>query len=88
MKHNLRCCFVCMQNFSSLWIIYSAQEHILIQERGCESYKFEWNMYYHPHKTGVTESRRMRWAEHEVRRQATNFWEGKSRAGAISKICK
>jgi hypothetical protein len=47
----------------------------------------EQNMYYCPHKTVVIESRRMRWAEHEVWRQATNFWEGKSRVGAMWKIC-
>jgi hypothetical protein len=45
-------------------------------------------MYYCLHKTVVIESRRMRWAEHEVRMEATNFWEGKSRAGAMWKICK
>jgi len=35
-------------------------------------------MYYSPHTTGVIESRRMRWAEHGVRRQAGNQFLGRN----------
>jgi len=88
MKHNFTCCFVCMQNFAYLWI-YSAQEHIWIQERGCESYK----------TSGIctTVLIRLEWLNQRewdgqnmkyIGGQANNFWEGKSRTGAMWKICK
>jgi len=75
MKHNFTCCFVCMQNFASLWIWCSGT--YFDPRKRMWKLQNERNKYYCPHKTGVIESRRMRWAEHEVHRQATNFWEVK-----------